>query len=326
MIQLNRLFNIVYGNGLGLNSLTPDPNGINFISRSALNNGVASRVKIIPDVECFAAGTITVALSGSVLESFVQEEPFYTSFHIFCLTPLTSMSFNEKLFYCLCIRANKYRYNYGRQANRTLKDILVPSRDEVPNWVFQDTSFAEIFHDSQNFALSPFLDQGQPTRDHRYSNDLIPLSDLFDVIYGTNLELNHLVYDPNGINFVSRTSKNNGISAKVKRLVDVEPTPEGMITVAAGGSVLEAFVQIEPFYSGRDLYYLKPRVDLTLQEKVFYCLCIRSNKYKYNYGRQANRTLKDILVPSLSNIPDWVNQVDITGELQIPLENSFKPI
>lgn len=36
------------------------------------------------------------------------------------------------LYYCTIIEANKYRYSYGRQANKTLKDILVPSPEDIP--------------------------------------------------------------------------------------------------------------------------------------------------------------------------------------------------
>lgn len=137
---------------------------------------------------------------------------------------------------------------------------------------------------------------------------LIKLSELFEVKYGVNLELNKLEHDPNGINFVSRTSQNNGVSARVKRIYDLDPIEKGMLTVAGGGSVLETFVQPEPFYSGRDLYYLRPLVKMRLEEKLYYCMCIRANKYRYNYGRQANKTLKDILLPSMSEIPAWVSK------------------
>ena len=135
---------------------------------------------------------------------------------------------------------------------------------------------------------------------------LIKVSELFEVKYGVNLELNKLEPDPNGVNFVSRTAQNNGVSAKVTRLADLEPIEAGMLTVAGGGSVLETFVQPEPFYSGRDLYYLRPLVEMGLEEKLYYCMCIRTNKYRYNYGRQANRTLRDILVPARDEIPEWV--------------------
>lgn len=136
--------------------------------------------------------------------------------------------------------------------------------------------------------------------------ELVRVEDLFEVVYGVNLELNRLELDPNGINFVSRTAQNNGVSAKVKKIEGLEPIPAGMLTVAGGGSVLETFVQPEPFYSGRDLYYLAPRDDMSIEEKLYYCMCIRANKYRYNYGRQANRTLRDLRIPAPSEIPEWV--------------------
>jgi len=46
--------------------------------------------------------------------------------------------------------------------------------------------------------------------------------DLFDVRYGVNLELNALKQTPYGINFVSRTAKNNGVSAKVALIEGVD--------------------------------------------------------------------------------------------------------
>ncbi|HDT5144271.1 restriction endonuclease subunit S [Klebsiella sp. GB_Kp059] len=140
---------------------------------------------------------------------------------------------------------------------------------------------------------------------------MVELQELFDVCYGVNLELNKLVQSDNGINFVSRTSKNNGVSAKVQKLNDIEPIPAGVLTVAGGGSVLETFLQTEPFYSGRDLYYLRPKIHLSDAQKLFYCVCIKANQYKYSYGRQANRTLKNLLVPSIDEIPSWVNNSDI---------------
>lgn len=43
---------------------------------------------------------------------------------------------------------------------------------------------------------------------------------------------------------------------------------------------MESFVQDSPFYSGRDLYWLRPKVELTLEEKLYYCSCIRRNRHK----------------------------------------------
>jgi hypothetical protein len=134
------------------------------------------------------------------------------------------------------------------------------------------------------------------------------ISDLFDVHYGHSLELNALKQSKSGVNFVSRTAANNGVAAKVANIPGVAPMPGGLLTVALGGSVLETFVQPEPFYCGYHIFCLSPKKEMSLQEKLFYCCCIRANKYRYNYGRQANRTLKDILVPDLTDIPKWADK------------------
>jgi len=131
--------------------------------------------------------------------------------------------------------------------------------------------------------------------------ELAPLRKLFTLIYGINLELIYLEEcnknDAESIRFVSRTEQNNGVSAHVKRLSDISPNPAHTISVAVGGSVLSSFYQLEEYYSGRDVYYLVPKREMSKKEMIFYAFCIKANKYKYNYGRQANKTLKDILVP-----------------------------
>lgn len=133
-------------------------------------------------------------------------------------------------------------------------------------------------------------------------NKLVKVSDLFNVIYGINLELVNLTQckstDKNSVPFVSRTENNNGVSAYVEIELDVEPNPGHTLSVAGGGSVLATFYQPFPYYSGRDLYVLVPKRKMSVIEMLFYAKCISANKYKYNYGRQANKTLKNILIPS----------------------------
>ncbi len=138
------------------------------------------------------------------------------------------------------------------------------------------------------------------------------VSDLFDVAYGHSLELVRLTQadSPGAVNFVARTQKNNGITARVAPIEKLAPSPAGALSVALGGTVLETFVQPAPWYSGRDIAVLTPRdPTMTLRERLFWALCIRANKYRYNYGRQANRTLKDLDLST--EIPAWMTQVPI---------------
>jgi len=135
------------------------------------------------------------------------------------------------------------------------------------------------------------------------------VSDIFEVKYGHSLELNRLTIVPpgTGVAFVSRKMDDNGISAYVEPIPGVEPAPSGNLSCALGGNgVLTTHLQEQPFYVGRDVALLKPRGPLTKLQLLFYCMCVKANRYRYSYGRQANRTLKDLLIPPLEELPDWL--------------------
>jgi len=139
LTRLDKLFKIIHGNKFDLNKMTqisPKENAIAFVGRSGENNGVVAYVEKYEDIEPFQSGNITVALGGSALSSFVQHRPFYTAQNIDVLLPLTNMTLDVKLYYCLCIEANQFRYStFGREANRTLHTLLVPKIEEIPSWV-----------------------------------------------------------------------------------------------------------------------------------------------------------------------------------------------
>ena len=136
-------------------------------------------------------------------------------------------------------------------------------------------------------------------------NKLVKLSELFEPEYGINLELINLdrcnSTENGAIPFVSRTEKNNGVSAFVFEMPTIEPNPANTLSVAVSGSVLSTFYQPKPYYSGRDLYVLIPKKEFSPIEMLFYAKYISSNKYRYNYGRQANKTLREILLPEQPN-------------------------
>lgn len=142
-------------------------------------------------------------------------------------------------------------------------------------------------------------------------NNLVKVEELFEVRYGINLELVHLEQcdneDPDAIFFVSRTEKNNGVSGIVRRMDDIEPNPGHTISVAGSGSVMSSFYQKLPYYSGRDLYILIPKKEFSGIEMLFYAYCLQMNKYKYNYGRQANKTIKELYIPE--EMPEKFNKL-----------------
>lgn len=142
---------------------------------------------------------------------------------------------------------------------------------------------------------------------------MVELQELFNIEYGNSLDLNKLVQKSDGVNFVSRTAKTTVFQQKVKELAGIRKMSKGSITVSLGGSVLEAFLQCDEYYTGYHIYCLTPKDGIAMSDevKLYYCACIRANKYRYSYGRQANRTLKNLLVPNLDQIPEWVSGVDL---------------
>lgn len=140
------------------------------------------------------------------------------------------------------------------------------------------------------------------------------VSDLFSSRYGHSLELLRLtpVAPPAGVNFVGRAGRNNGVTARVMLPKGVSPGAGGELTVALGGQggVLSTFVQPEPFVCGRDVMILNA-IDssMTLSEKLWWARCIYANRYRYSFGRQANRSLAELSLPD--GLPDFVTVTDI---------------
>ncbi len=306
MPKVSDLFHLDYGHSLELNRLkrSADSDSIRFVGRAARNNGVTARVEPIPGLQPASAGTITVALNGQggAGVAFLQPFPYYTGFHVMVLTAKAPMSEQEKLWWVSCITANRFRFGFGRQANRTLKTVDLP--DFVPSWVHSVdyvTPFSAILDQLKHSSSVPKKGGLELVGGSRARVD-----SLFDVSYGTSLELNRLCRDPGGVNFVARTAQNNGVVAKVLPPSDASPISPGCISVAVSGSVLESFVQQEPFLTGFHVMVLRPRAAMCLEEIMFYAECIRANQWRYSYGRQANRTLRELLLPAREAVPSWI--------------------
>lgn len=270
-VKISDLFVLHQGNGFELCNMNLSNSGdINFVSRTAQNNGVVARVCEDENKEPFPAGYITVALGGSVLSSFVQTRPFYTAYHIMVLEPKKKMSFNEKMFYCMCIQKNAYRYSYGRQANKTLKDIRIP--DDVPEWVKEK----KIQPISTQISCKAIELNTKTWKG--YSMDY-----LFDFVKGKRLTKADMI--PGEVNFLGAISENNGIREKIATSYQWDAN---CITVNYNGSVGEAFYQSTPFWASDDVNVLYAKDFWTLNQYIamFIITVIRANKYRFSYGRK----------------------------------------
>ena len=295
--KLSDKFDVEYGNSFELNRLKKNKKGVNFVSRTAKNNGISAVVDPIYGVKPFPNGVITVSLGGSVLEAFVQPLPFYTGYHIYCLTPKSKMSDAVKLYYCSCIRANKYRYNYGRQANRTLRELLIPSIDSIPKKIA--TTDLSIYDGLNQPSTKVQLELNT-------SNwKSFVFDDLFEIQRGKGPRKKDLNGKGN-IPFVTSTDQNNGWTD----FTEVEAIHEGnTIGVNRNGSVAYAFYQPVPFCSTEDVHIFKPKFKMNKYIGLFLATLIRQEKYRYNYGRKwgiGRMKISTIKLPvDTKGNPDW---------------------
>jgi hypothetical protein len=133
------------------------------------------------------------------------------------------------------------------------------------------------------------------------------ISELFEVTYGNKFDFNKMTVDPDGVNFVGRAGKKQGVSGSVALIPGADPYPAGLITVALGGaSRLASFVQQFPFYTAQNVAVLTPRnPEMGIKERLWWAMCIQANRFRYEgFGREANRTLGTIGLPEKT--PDWV--------------------
>ena len=135
-----------------------------------------------------------------------------------------------------------------------------------------------------------------------------PINEIFNIEYGNQFDFSKMEVSTNedDINFISRSSSNNGFVSYVKKYKDTEPYPAGAITVTMGGSyLLASFVQPKPFYTAQNIKVLTPIKSMSLGEKLFYCAAIQHNRFRYHsHSREANSTFDKIIVPSRDEIPN----------------------
>jgi hypothetical protein len=272
--RLDQVFELRYGHSLELNALTrvEAPEGVNFVSRAMGNNGVTARVSV--DIEPAEPGELSVALGGNgVLSTFVQPEPFVCGRDVMILKAKNpSMTLPEKLWWARCIWENRYRFSYGRQANRTLGSLLVPSK--VPAWVL---STKLPSHDGLAKASSkpiPFTDPTGPQW-----QDFV-LQDLFEVKKGKRVTKADRI--PGATRFVGASEKNNGITD----FADLAPifSPGTMTVVYNGNSVGNAFYQDQEYFACDDVNVLVPKYPMSRWVQLFIGAIIKHGRTRFTYG------------------------------------------
>jgi hypothetical protein len=213
------------------------------------------------------------------------------------LTPKKAMTEQEILWWVTCISANRFRFGFGRQANRTLKDLELPDETSIPPWVALTST--DRFQDAA-LPAKPAVEILSTEGWQAFA-----MKDLFDIRKGQRLTKASML--PGPVPYVGASDAGNGITARVGQ----KPIHQGgTISVSYNGSVAEAFYQPEPYWATDDVNVLYPKgFELTPAIGLFLCALIRKEKYRFNYGRKwhLERMKESVLrLPTSSDgNPDW---------------------
>jgi len=274
-----------------------DKDSIAFVSRSDYNNGISAFVKKIKNISPNEPNTISVALSGSsVLASFYQAEPYYSGYHMAVLIPKKKMTAVEMMFYAFCIKSNRYRYNFGRQANKTLKNILIPAK--IPKKFSTNISLEKIATVNKSSIIKKTVEL--ITSKWKW----FQYDELFILKKGKRITKAHIT--DGDLPFVAAIDGNNGIRQNIESV----PLHEGnTITVNYNGSVGMAFYQVNPYWASDDVNVLYPKFKMNRYVGLFLVTLIRKEIFRFNYGRKwylERMKESKIKLPTTSKgIPDW---------------------
>lgn len=305
LVKVSKIFYVKYGVNLELVDLEEasplDPNSISFVSRIEKNNGISTYVKKIEGFVPNSANTISVAGGGSVLSTFFQDKEYYSGRDVYILIPKKKTSQIKLLFYAFCIRRNKYRYNYGRQANKTLKDLLIP--ESMPK------KFQILANREKNSLNSKSINKSKPFLNISKWKYFSLKDDLFHMTLGKPVHSEELMYFDRGTtNYVTRTKDNNGVelSLDITNSSDLKSNEPDCLIIGAEG--FSAFYQSHPFITGNKINILR-NSRLNKYNALFIKTVLdRELHLKFNYGRGATKerlSFLKIKLPSKKGKPDW---------------------
>ncbi len=146
------------------------------------------------------------------------------------------------------------------------------------------------------------------------NKQLVSLSSLFFLKNGvasTGIERLPFRKNENWIPYIRPSYRqDSSIDAYVNRNMFLEdeifPKETLYVSTNGQGSHTYSYVSACDFVPNSDVTVLIPKIDMSLEEKLFYAMCITSNRFKFSYGRKPKgQKLAELKLPRMVNA-DWV--------------------
>ena len=330
------IFFITNGKGITRQEIKDHPGELAAIQSAATNNGIMG---FIDEDYCRERNysftlepCLTVARTGSSGYVTFQE-------HGCCVGDSAKLLLlkgkkktkNIYLYLRTILMANKYRYTFARKVTEEnyLNDIIelpINEDDEIDyeymeNYIMQingdvasipDYLSQEVYEKACWYLDTIDQDDFEKEYAGKICDDEIVLDtdkwiefhlyDIFEIHVGNKFDRSKMSMGAPTVNFVGRSSENNGVTAFVDEIEGTEPYKEGNLTVALGGEYLgSCFIQDYPFYTSQNVNVLIPKEDIDIFTKMFIAHLVRyesANNYKA-FARELNAHIKTDFVIKL---------------------------
>lgn len=147
---------------------------------------------------------------------------------------------------------------------------------------------------------------------------------LFIIDSGNKFDKSKMTAINPNINFIGRSSVNNGITCVVDKINAIEPYKAGNLTIALGGEYLgSCFVQEKDFYTSQNVNVLIPKWNMSDYVKRFisYVIFKESRTYYKAFEDELNRHITtdfSILLPvDDKGVPNWVFMEDYIKSVEL---------
>lgn len=275
-----------------------------FVSRTENDNGVDCYV-LESDLQYIETGNAIVIGDTTSTISY-QAQSFATGDHMIIIRA-EWLNYYTALFIVSLLQKERFRYSYGRAfLIELIKSTIIwlpVGRDHKPDW-----HWVEKYIKLLRYKKVTTKNKVKTDTVNVFGWKAYRLDYLFDFKKGKRLVKEDM--EAGDTNYLGAISINNGIRQKIKCKQE-DQYAANCITVNYNGSVGEAFYQHEPFWPSDDVnvLYAKAWWELNPHIAMFIITVIRTNKYKFDYGRKWTlEKMKEstILLPATcQGEPDW---------------------
>ncbi|MCL2082321.1 MAG: restriction endonuclease subunit S [Oscillospiraceae bacterium] len=281
----------------------------NYIGAIKENNGIR---QLIDHEPIFKPNCLTVNYNGSVGEVFYQSESFWASDDVNILYS-KGWILNKYigLFIATVIKANKYRFGYGRKWTiDKMKESIISlpsSADGNPNFQFMEQYIKSLNHNPITTAINQT--KILPLDIKEWGEFL--LGDLFRIKRGNRIIKNEDYFESSDeshcYKVITASAMNNGVDGYFDRW----NCSAG--TLVCGGEAAGMFATYQPdrcwVLDSSRIFVPLEGVKINVYVGMFLSAVFRKNQYRFSYGRKANPDKIEKLIVklpvTLQGTPDW---------------------